>query len=110
MAWLPDPGEPGSAEVGVLLAVGAQGRGHATEANAALADVVFSAPVQWRLWTRHARGNGLAAGLMRTLGLEPLPEWAADPAPVRWQVDRGRWATRPDARFWPPPATTPTPK
>src|SRR3546814_14458986 len=55
MAWLPDPGDPGSAEVGVLLAVGAQGRGHATEAIAALADVVFSAPVQRRLWTRHAR-------------------------------------------------------
>src|SRR3546814_14671922 len=81
MAWLPDPGDPGAAEVGVLLAVGAQGRGHATEAIAALADVVFSAPVQRRLWTRHARGNGLAAGLMRKLGFEPMPEVADDPAP-----------------------------
>src|SRR3546814_17981242 len=90
MAWLPDPGDPGSAEVGVLLAVGAQGRGHATEAIAALADVVFSAPVQRRLWTRHARGNGLAAGLLRKLGLEPMPEVAADPAPVL-QIGREAW-------------------
>src|SRR3546814_12602782 len=31
MAWLPEPGDPGSAEVGVLLAVGAQGRGGSAE-------------------------------------------------------------------------------
>src|SRR3546814_17362302 len=50
MAWLPDPGDLGSAEVGVLLAVGATGRGHATEALAALAAVRFSEPVQRRPW------------------------------------------------------------
>src|SRR3546814_13396226 len=72
---------------------------------AALADVFFSAPVQRRLWTRHARGNGLAAGLMRKLGFEPMPAVADDPAPVRRQVERGRWAARRDASFAPPPAT-----
>src|SRR3546814_19157975 len=106
MAWLPDPGDPGSAEVGVLLAVGAQGRGHATEAIAALADVVFSAPVQRRLWTRHARGNGLAAGLLRKLGFEPMPDEVDDPDPVRWHFARGSWAARPSALFAPPPPTS----
>src|SRR3546814_20932293 len=68
MAWLPDPGDPGSAEVGVLLAVGAQGRGHATEAIAAPADGVFSAPVQRPLWTRNARRTGLWAAPQRKAG------------------------------------------
>lgn len=105
MAWLPDPDDPGSAEVGVLLAVDAQGRGHATEAIAALADAVFAAPAQRGLWTRHAPGNGLAAGLMRKLGFEPVPEAADAPAFVRWRLERAHWAARRAAVFAAPPAT-----
>src|SRR3546814_20978028 len=52
MAWPPDPGDPGSAEVGLLLQGGEQGRGPSTEDNAALDDVDFPAPGQWREWTR----------------------------------------------------------
>jgi len=105
MAWLPDPGDPGSAEVGVLLAAGAQGRGHATEAIAALADSVFAGSAQRRLWTRHARDNGLAVGLMRKLGFESVPEASDGSAPVRWQLERERWASRRGAVFAHPPAT-----
>lgn len=105
MAWLPDPGDPGSAEVGVLLATGAQGRGHAAEAIAALADAVFAASAQRRLWTRHARGNDPAAGLMRKLGFEPLPGAADNPAPVRWQLQSEQWTARRGTAFAPSPAT-----
>src|SRR3546814_10680967 len=34
-----------------------------------------------------------------------MPEVVDDPAPVRWQFERGRWAARRDASFAPPPAT-----
>lgn len=105
MAWLPDPDDPGSAEVGVLLAARAQGRGHATEAIAALADVVFAATAQRRLWTRHAPDNGLAAGLMRKLGFEPVPEAVDGPAPLRWQLEREHWSARRGTVFAAPPAT-----
>ena len=103
MACLPDRDDPGSAEVGVLLHGHAEGRGYAAEAIAVLADAVFARPGQRRLWTRHARDNGLATGLMRKLGFTSLDDVGGDPAPVRWQLERQAWLAR--AAFASPPAS-----
>jgi RimJ/RimL family protein N-acetyltransferase len=94
VAWVPDRGDPGSIEVGVLLVGAAEGRGYAAEALAALADATFADPAQRRLWTRHARGNGLAEGLMRKLGFAPLADAPDGPAPRRWQLERRDWLAR----------------
>lgn len=86
--------EPGGGEVGVLLPAAHQGRGVATEAIAALADHAFSGLRLQRLHTRHLPGHSLAAGLMATLGFEPM---AAAPASgrSRWQLTPERWAASP---------------
>lgn len=94
MACVPDCNDAGSAEVGVVLTRPAACRGHAAEAIAALADAVFSHSAQRRLWTRHARGNGPAAGLMRKLGFAPLEEAGGAPGPLRWQLERQTWIDR----------------
>ena len=94
MAWVSDRDDAGSAEVGVLLAGSAECRGYATESIAALADAVFAETAQQRLWTRHARDNAAAIGLMRKLGFELLEEARADPAPVRWHLERQAWTAR----------------
>jgi [ribosomal protein S5]-alanine N-acetyltransferase len=93
MAWVPDPGDAGSAEVGVVLAAPAACRGYAAEAIAALANAVFSWPAARRLWTRHARENGPAVGLMRKLGFLPL---VADgpSSELRWHLERDAWLDR----------------
>ncbi|WP_027080255.1 GNAT family N-acetyltransferase [Luteimonas mephitis] len=104
MAWMPDRGDPGSAEVGVMLAGGAGCRGYASESIAALADAVFARPGERRLWARHARGNGPALGLMRRLGFVPLPDAnaaATIPASQRWQLDRQAWVDRREPAFAP---------
>ena len=93
MAWVPDRDDTGSAEVGVLLVGPAQCRGYATEAIAALADAVFAGPAQQRLWTRHARDNAAATGLMRKLGFQRMEE-RQGPAPMRWQLERAAWTAR----------------
>lgn len=91
MALVPDRDDDTSAEVGVLLTDPAQCRGYATEAIAALADAFFAVPGRRRLWTRHARDNPAAVGLMRKLGFEPMQDAATGPAPVRWQMARRAW-------------------
>lgn len=96
MALVPDREDDSSAEVGVLLLGPAQCRGYAAEAIAALADAVFAAPHRQRLWTRHARDNPAAVGLMRKLGFDPMEDAATGPAPVRWQLERGAWTARRD--------------
>jgi RimJ/RimL family protein N-acetyltransferase len=99
MAWVPDRDDAGSAEVGVLLVGPAECRGYATEAIAALADAVFAQPAQRRLWTRHARGNGPASGLMRKLGFESMADADGGPAPLRWQLERQAWLARQGPAF-----------
>ncbi|HVI59961.1 MAG TPA: GNAT family protein [Luteimonas sp.] len=94
MAWVQDRDDAGSAEVGVLLVAAAECRGYATEALAALADAVFAGPAQRRLWTRHARDNGPAVGLMRKLGFAPMADADGGPAPLRWQLERQAWLAR----------------
>lgn len=94
MAWVPDSEDNGSAEVGVMLAASATCRGHATESIAALADAVFAQPGQRRLWTRHARDNGPALGLMRRLGFARMADAEGNPAPLRWQLERQAWLER----------------
>lgn len=86
--------EPGGGEVGVILPAAHQGRGIATEAIAALADHAFSTMRLQRLHTRHRPGHALAAGLMATLGFEPMAP-AAGPGHARWQLTPERWAARP---------------
>ncbi len=104
MAWMPDRDDAGSAEIGVLLAGPAECRGYATEAIAALADAVFAQPGQRRLWTRHARANGPAIGLMRKLGFTPMADADGGPAPLRWQLERQAWLARRAPVFASPPA------
>lgn len=99
MAWVPDRDDSGFAEVGVLLAGSAECRGYATESIAALADAVFAETAQQRLWTRHARDNAAAIGLMRKLGFEPLEEAKTGPAPARWRLERQAWAARRPSAF-----------
>ena len=101
MACVPDRGDPASAEVGVLLQGHAEGRGYAAEAIAALADEAFGGSLR-RLWTRHARDNALAGGLMRKLGFAPMDHVGGDPAPMRWQLSRQAWRGLP--AFASPPA------
>ncbi len=86
--------EPGGGEVGVILPVGHQGRGIATEAIAALADHAFDALQLRRLHTRHLPGHALAAGLMATLGFERIAP-ATESGRSCWQLTPGRWAARP---------------
>ena len=93
MAWVPDPGDAGSAEVGVVLAAPAACRGYAAEAIAALANAVFSQPASRQLWTRHARDNGPALGLMRKLGFMPL-DADGPPSQLRWHLERQAWLDR----------------
>ena len=85
---------PGDGEVGVVLPAAHQGRGVATEAIAALAEHAFSAMGLQRLHTRHEAGNGLAAGLMATLGFEALPA-QGETARCRWQLTPQAWARSP---------------
>jgi RimJ/RimL family protein N-acetyltransferase len=94
MAWVPDQDDAGSAEVGVVLAATATCRGLAAGAIAALADAVFARHGQTRLWTRHARGNGQAIGLMRKLGFAPLAEAGSAAGLLRWQLERQAWIDR----------------
>src|SRR3546814_13815080 len=89
MASLPDPCDPGSAEVGVLLAVGAQGRGHATDANPALCAAVFFSPLQARPGTLDATAVGPPAGPTGKPGVGPHPRCVEEPYPVTWQIDIG---------------------
>lgn len=95
MALVPDRDDPASAEVGVLLLPDAQGRGHATEAIAALADSVFAVPGLQRVWTRHASGHAAAVGLMRRLGFVAEPDTSVAGAQSRWQLLREDWRTGP---------------
>lgn len=104
MAWVPDPGDAGSAEVGVVLAAPAACRGYASEAIAALANAVFSQQASCRLWTRHARANGPAAGLMRKLGFEPLDDGGPS-SQMRWQLERQAWLARCGPAFASPAAS-----
>jgi RimJ/RimL family protein N-acetyltransferase len=94
MAWVPDCNDAGSAEVGVVLAGCEVCRGYASESIAALADAVFGRPGQRRLWTRHDRDNGPAAGLMRKLGFVSLEDAGGGAAPLRWQLERQAWLDR----------------
>ncbi len=104
MAWVPDPGDVGSAEVGVVLAGPAACRGYAAEAIAALADAVFSRATSRRLWTRHAHDNGPAVGLMRKLGFMPL-DADGPPSQLRWQLERQAWLDRHAPAFASPAAS-----
>jgi len=101
MACMPDRDDPGSAEVGVLLRGHAEGQGYAAEALAALANEAFAAPGLQCLRVRHARGNGLAAGLMRKLGFAPVDDARGDDAHMRWELQRQAWPLR--AVFASPP-------
>ncbi len=80
----------GGAEIGVVLPPGRQGKGHATEAIATVADHVFQDPGFSCLYTRHASGHEPAAALMRRLGFEPAPG-GAPPHPVRWMLRNQAW-------------------
>ncbi len=85
---------PGGGEVGVLLPHAHQGRGIATEAIAALAAHAFSTMPLQRLHTRHQPGHALAAGLMSTLGFEPIAPDSVT-GHWRWQLTPERWAAQP---------------
>lgn len=91
LALLHDRGHPGLAEVGILLLAEAQGRGHATEAIAALADHAFAGPGLQRLWVRHARDNLAMTGLMRALGFGA--DTAVRDGESRWSLRREDWPT-----------------
>lgn len=86
--------DSGGGEVGVVLPPAHQGQGLATEAIAALAEHAFNAMGLTRLHTAHEADNGLAAGLMASLGFERLPAEGA-PARVRWQLTPQGWARSP---------------
>lgn len=88
-----DRDEPDGAEVGVVLPPEHQGRGFATEAIGALADHAFSALGLLRMHTRHAPDHGLAAGLMQSLGFEPIQADAGEHG-WRWQLTPSRWTRR----------------
>ena len=84
--------DPEDAEVGVLLEPAAQRSGVATAAITALADAVFTATGLRRLWTRHARGHGAAAALMRRIG---FIEVSSGPDGLcRWELGRDDWLAR----------------
>ena len=69
LAVLRDPGDPGTAEIGVMLLPAAQGRGFAREVVGALVALVFSAcPGIDRVWARHRVDHAAAAALMRAVG------------------------------------------
>ncbi|MEZ0470316.1 GNAT family N-acetyltransferase [Luteimonas salinilitoris] len=87
------------AEIGVLLMPEGQGRGYATEAIAAAADLSFDALGLNRLHTRHTPDNLAASGLMRRLGFELLvatsaTDETAGPPSCRWNLDREHWLAR----------------
>lgn len=82
--------DAGGAEVGVVLPPARQGRGHATEAIALVAQHAFQTLALDRLYTRHAEGHGPARGLMLRLGFEPAPI-GTPPHPVRWTLTRETW-------------------
>lgn len=72
MALLPDAGRAW-AELGLVLRPDAQGRGHASEAIAALQDQLSRRHAPHRLWTRHVAANAAATGLMRRMRFRPEP-------------------------------------
>ena len=91
LALMFDPGR-GSAEFGMLMFPWAQGRGHATEAVAALVAHAFAdpgAPGQGggvsRLHTRHARGHPAGPRVMERLGFVAAP---AGGGMLHWYLDR----------------------
>ena len=80
LAVLRDPGDPGTAEIGVMLLRVGQGRGLAREINAAVVELAFR-DGGWgltRLWARHARGNVAAANALAASGFEPGPSEGQD--------------------------------
>lgn len=79
------------AEVGAMILPGCQGRGHAAEAIAELADFAFTQLPLMRLHTRHAAANGAAIGLMHKLGFVPI---ASDALGHRWELLRESWWRR----------------
>lgn len=95
LALMHDRDRSGLAEVGVLLLPQAQGQGYATEAIAALADHALSEPASGlglqRLWTRHARDNLAAAGLMQALGFHS--DESSRLGELRWSLRREDWPT-----------------
>lgn len=97
LACVPDREDRAVAEVGVLLLPAAACRGFAAEAIAAVAGAFFATGGR-RLWTRHARGNGPAAGLMHKLGFAPA-DGAADGATLRWELAREAWPSACGAAF-----------
>lgn len=78
------------AEVGVVLPPARQGRGHATEAIALVAQHAFQTLALESLYTRHAEGHEPARGLMLRLGFIPAPI-GMPPHPIRWTLTRGIW-------------------
>lgn len=82
--------DAGGAEVGVVLPPARQGRGHATEAIALVAQHAFQTLALESLYTRHAEGHGPARGLMLRLGFEPAAI-GTPPHPVRWTLTRESW-------------------
>ena len=78
------------AEVGVILPGARQGQGHATRAIGQVATLAFDSLRLEALWTRHAEGHGLAAGLMSRLGFERQPD-ARPPHAVRWRLQASAW-------------------
>ena len=78
------------AEVGVMLPPARQGQGHATRAISQVANLAFDSLRLEALWTRHAEGHGLAAGLMSRLGFERQPE-DRPPHAVRWRLPASAW-------------------
>jgi RimJ/RimL family protein N-acetyltransferase len=86
-----DTTDVASAEIGVMLREGWQGRGFAAEAIMAMAARAFDAGALECLWTRHAPDNPLATGLMEKLRFQREGLDDADPPQRRWTLPRSRW-------------------
>jgi RimJ/RimL family protein N-acetyltransferase len=63
------PGEPGQVEVGISLAPGHQGQGHATEALQAVIEYLFAALGKHRVYARVDPDNTASLALMERVGM-----------------------------------------
>ena len=95
-------GGPGTLEIGYWVHVDHTGRGHVTEAAAALTDAAFGLPEIDHVEIHHDRANVASRGVPERLGYTRIgeiePTTAAAPGEERvhvcWRVDRAGWRGR----------------